>query len=68
MPSAVDQPQGGETPAEASEAETLMDEEEVHLVSEADQELLEHIRLNQLMVDDPLAYEQEMIDQRLNEK
>lgn len=35
-------------------------------LSSEDRALLEDARLAQLMTDDPLAYEQEMIDQQLN--
>ena len=55
----VDQPEGGETPSGGSQGAAT--QAKVHL-SEDDKTLMEELRLAQLMTDDPLAYEQEMID------
>ncbi len=57
----VDQPWGGETPLGSGTEQPLV-------MTAEDQELREDMRLAQLMTDNPVAYEQEMIDATSNEQ
>jgi hypothetical protein len=59
----VGQPEGGETPSGQGYA-VPFDALPVELTEE-DKLLMEEVRLGQLMTDDPMAYEQEMIDSHI---
>ena len=59
----VDQPEGGETPSGGSYlARPLPVTAQTMQMSDEDLTLMEEMRLAQLMTDNPMAYEQEMID------
>lgn len=59
----VDHSFGGETPGDGEAGgETRV------LLTPEDREVQEEIRLSQLMTDDPVAYEQEMIDATFNQR
>lgn len=59
----VDQPEGGETPSGGSQRAAELPAK--FELSDEDKALMEEARLAQLMTDDPMAYEQEMIDAQI---
>jgi hypothetical protein len=61
-----DQPEGGETPSGAGQRVETSTTPSSFMEAEDRAAILEEIRLAQLMTDDPMAYEQEMIDANLN--
>lgn len=61
-PGFVDQPEGGETPSGGSQGASVQS----FPMSAEDKAILEESRLAQLMTDNPLAYEQEMIDAQIS--